>query len=173
VIGKSYLITSFLFFPLSGGMAITIRTQLAAPDNTVVSQHTYNELFTMHGSLMMYLFAGPFAFGGLANFIVSLQVGAFDMAFPRLNALSYWWYFGGGLTIVSGFFVIGGAADFGWVAYAPLSDAVNSPGAGPDMFICVIASLDVHGRRSGQSRTFTRAPGCALLNRSRKEEPQE
>jgi hypothetical protein len=62
----------------------------------IVSQHAYNELFTMHGSLMLYLFAGPFAFGGLANYIVPLQVGAPDMAFPRLNALSYWLYLGGG-----------------------------------------------------------------------------
>jgi cytochrome c oxidase subunit 1 len=135
VIGRSYLITSFLFFCLSGCMAIIIRTNLASPANPLVSQHTYNELFTMHGSIMMYLFAGPFAFGGLANYIIPLQVGAPDMAFPRLNAFSYWLYLGGGLTIVSGFFTVGGAADFGWVAYAPLSNSVNSPGPGPDMWI--------------------------------------
>ncbi|HLI14536.1 MAG TPA: cytochrome c oxidase subunit I [Acidimicrobiales bacterium] len=135
VIGKSYLITSFLFFLLAGLMAMIMRTQLASPDATVVSQHTYNELFTMHGSLMLYLFAGPFAFGGLANYIVPLQVGAPDMAFPRLNALSYWLYLSGGLIMVGGFLTVGGAADFGWVAYAPLSSIVHSPGAGPDMWI--------------------------------------
>src|SRR5487761_1589396 len=138
VIGKSYLITSFVFFLLAGLMAMLIRTQLSGPDNTVVSQHVYNELFTMHGSLMLYLFAGPFAFGGLANYIVPLQVGAPDMAFPRLNALSYWLYLSGGITMIAGFFTVGGAADFGWVAYAPLSDAVNSPGAGPDMWIVAL-----------------------------------
>jgi cytochrome c oxidase subunit 1 len=138
VIGSSYLITSFIFFLLAGCMAILIRTQLASPDNTVVSQHVYNELFTMHGSLMLYLFAGPFAFGGLANYIVPLQVGAPDMAFPRLNALSYWLYLSGGLTMILGFFTVGGAADFGWVAYAPLSDATNSPGPGPDMWIIAL-----------------------------------
>jgi cytochrome c oxidase subunit 1 len=138
VIGKSYLITSFFFFCMAGVMAMIIRTQLASPDNTVVSQHTYNELFTMHGSLMLYLFAGPFAFGGLANYLVPLQIGAPDMAFPRLNALSYWLYLSGGLTMVGGFLTVGGAADFGWVAYAPLSDAVNSPGAGPDMWIVAL-----------------------------------
>ncbi len=111
VIGKSYLVTSFLFFCMAGCMAILIRTQLAAPDNTVVSQHAYDELFTMHGSLMLYLFAGPLAFGGLANYLVPLQVGAPDMAFPRLNALSYWLYLMGGLTMVGGFFTVGGAAD--------------------------------------------------------------
>ena len=138
VIGKSYLVTSFFFFCMAGLMAMVMRTQLASPDNTVVSQHTYNELFTMHGSLMLYLFAGPFAFGGLANYIVPLQIGAPDMAFPRLNALSYWLYLSGGLTMIGGFLTVGGAADFGWVAYAPLSDAVNSPGAGPDMWIIAI-----------------------------------
>ena len=135
LIGRSYLITSFLFFCISGCMAIVIRTQLASPDGTIVSQHGYNELFTMHGSIMMYLFAGPFAFGGIANYLIPLQVGAPDMAFPRLNALSYWLYLTGGLTIVGGFLTVGGAADFGWVAYAPLSNSVNSPGAGPDMWI--------------------------------------
>ena len=74
VIGKSYLITSFFFFCAAGVMAVIMRTQLASPDSTVVSQHAFNELFTMHGSLMLYLFAGPFAFGGLANYIVPLQV---------------------------------------------------------------------------------------------------
>src|SRR6202012_2575949 len=103
----------FFFFCLAGCMAVLMRTQLASPDSTVVSQHTFNELFTMHGSLMLYLFAGPFAFGGLANYIVPLQVGAPDMAFPRLNALSYWLYLGGSISMLLGFFVTGGAASFG------------------------------------------------------------
>ena len=111
-------------------MALVIRAQLADPTSSLVSFQTYNELFTMHGSLMLYLFAGPFAFGGLANYIVPLQVGAPDMAFPRLNALSYWLYLGGSIVMMSGFLVAGGAASYGWVAYAPLSNAINSPGAG-------------------------------------------
>ena len=167
MIGKSYLITSLVFFMMAGLMAIMIRTQLSSPNNTVVSQHLYNELFTMHGSLMLYLFAGPFAFGGLANYIVPLQIGAPDMAFPRLNALSYWLYLSGGLTMILGFFTVGGAADFGWVAYAPLSDAVNSPGAGPDMWIVALAL-------TGFSAIFTavniittvfylRAPGMTMF----------
>src|SRR5665213_2030641 len=135
MIGKSYMITSLVLFFIAGIMALVMRTQLADPTSSLVSFQTYNELFTMHGSIMMYLFAGPFAFGGIANYVVPLQIGAPDMAFPRLNALSYWLYLTGGLTIVSGFFTTGGAADFGWVAYAPLSDAVNSPAAGPDMWI--------------------------------------
>ena len=135
VIGKSYLITSLAIFFIAGIMALVIRTQLANPTSSLVSFQTYNELFTMHGSLMLYLFAGPFAFGGLANCIVPLQVGAPDMAFPRLNALSYWLYLGGSIMMMSGFLVAGGAASYGWVAYAPLSNATNSPGAGADLWL--------------------------------------
>ena len=83
----------------------------------------------MHGSIMIYLFAVPFAFG-LANYIVPLQIGAPDMAFPRLNALGYWLYLFGGITMISGFLTAGGSASFGWFAYAPLSGAVYSPGVG-------------------------------------------
>ena len=166
-IGRSYLITSFVFFCIAGVMAVLMRTQLSSPDNTIVTQHGFNELFTIHGSLMLYLFAGPFAFGGLANYIVPLQVGAPDMAFPRLNALSYWLYLTGGITMMAGFLTTGGAADFGWVAYAPLSDAVNSPGAGPDMWIVALV-------RTGCSAIFTgvniittvfylRAPGMTMF----------
>ena len=98
VIGKNYTVTAVIFFLLAGAMAMLIRAQLANPDSTLLSQHTYNEMFTMHGSLMIYLFVGPVAFGGLANYIVPLQIGAPDMAFPRLNALSYWLYLGGGTS---------------------------------------------------------------------------
>jgi cytochrome c oxidase subunit I len=167
VIGKSYLITSFAFFCMAGLMAMVMRTQLASPDNTVVSQHTFNELFTMHGSLMLYLFAGPFAFGGLANYIVPLQVGAPDMAFPRLNALSYWLYLTGGLTMVGGFLTVGGAADFGWVAYAPLSESVNSPGAGPDMWIAALVLTGFSAIFTGVNIVTTvfylRAPGMTMF----------
>ncbi len=167
VIGKSYLITSFAFFLMAGVMAILMRTQLGSPNNSFVSQHTFNELFTMHGSLMLYLFAGPFAFGGLANYIVPLQVGAPDMAFPRLNALSYWLYLTGGLAMISGFLTVGGAADFGWVAYAPLSDAVNSPGAGPDLWIVAIALTGFSAIFTGVNIITTvfylRAPGLTMF----------
>ncbi|HAM03140.1 MAG TPA: cytochrome ubiquinol oxidase subunit I, partial [Acidimicrobiaceae bacterium] len=80
----NYMVTSLVMFFLAGLMALVIRTQLTTPGGAAVSPQQFNELFTMHGSLMMYLFAGPFAFGGLANYIVPLQVGAPDMAFPRL-----------------------------------------------------------------------------------------
>ena len=135
VIGLSYMTTSIVIFYLSGITALILRLQLSSPHSSLLSFGQYNALFTMHGSLMLYLFAGPFAFGGLANYIVPLQVGAPDMAFPRLNALSYWLYLTGSITMLMTIFVAGGAAQFGWVAYAPLSSATSSPGAGPDLWI--------------------------------------
>src|SRR5271170_6355240 len=156
VIGMSYTITSFVVFLIAGLFAIMIRVQLTGPDSTIVSQHTYNQLFTMHGSLMIYLFIGPFAFGGLANIIVPLQIGAPDMAFPRLNALSYWLYLSGSLLMLLGFFVAGGAADFGWVGYAPLSSAIYSPGPGADLWIAALLL-------TGFSAIFTGVNICATI----------
>jgi cytochrome c oxidase subunit 1 len=167
VIGKNYLVTSVVFFLLAGLMAVIMRTQLISPDNHFVSQQAFNELFTMHGSLMLYLFAGPFAFGGFANYIVPLQIGAPDMAFPRLNALSYWLYLSGGLIMVSGFLVAGGAADFGWVAYAPLSNSINSPGAGADMWIVALLLTGFSAIFTGINIATTvfglRAPGMTMF----------
>jgi cytochrome c oxidase subunit 1 len=139
IIGLNYMITSLVMFYLAGIMALLIRAQLASPQSALLSNQQFDELFTMHGSLMLYLFAGPFAFGGLANYIVPLQVGAPDMAFPRLNALSYWLYLSGSITMLMGFMTAGGAAAFGWVAYAPLSNITHSPGTGPDLWILAIA----------------------------------
>jgi cytochrome c oxidase subunit I len=167
VIGKSYMYTAIIMFLLAGLMAELIRIQLVQPDNTFLSQQAFNELFTMHGSLMLYLFAGPFAFGGFANIIVPMQVGAPDMAFPRLNLLSYWLYLGGSLVMLSGFLTSGGAADFGWVAYAPLSNAVNSPGAGPDLWILSLVLTGFSAIFTGVNLVTTifylRAPGMTMF----------
>ncbi len=166
VIGLNYTVTALIFFLIAGIFAEIIRMQLFSPDLTLVSQHQYDELFTMHGSLMIYLFAGPIAFGGLANYIVPIQIGAPDMAFPRLNALSYWLYLSGSLIMVSGFLTAGGAADFGWVAYAPLSDSVNSPGAGPDMWIIALILTGFSAIFTGVNLITTifylRAPGMTM-----------
>ncbi len=166
VIGMSYTITALIFFVIAGLLAEVIRFQLSAPDLHLVNQHQFDELFTMHGSLMIYLFAGPVAFGGFANYIVPLQVGAPDMAFPRLNALSYWLYLSGSLIMVSGFLSVGGAADFGWVAYAPLSDAVNSPGVGPDLWIIALILTGFSAIFTGVNIVTTvfylRAPGMSM-----------
>ena len=95
------MVTAFVFYLIGGLMAMAIRAQLARPESTLVDTATYNELFTMHGSVMLFLFAGPFAFG-LANYLVPIQAGARDMAFPRLNQLSYWVYAAGGVVMLSG-----------------------------------------------------------------------
>ena len=167
VIGLSYMITAIVIFYISGIMALFMRLQLASPHSSLLSFGQFNALFTMHGSLMLYLFAGPFAFGGLANFIVPLQIGAPDMAFPRLNALSYWLYLTGSITMLLGFFVAGGAAQFGWVAYAPLSSATSSPGAGPDVWIMALVLTGFSAIFTGVNLCGTifylRAPGMTMF----------
>ena len=161
------MITSLVTFFISGAMALVIRAQLANPTSSLVNFQTYNELFTMHGSLMLYLFAGPFAFGGLANYIVPLQVGAPDMAYPRLNALSYWLYLGGTSMMTLSFVVAGGAASFGWVAYAPLSNSINSPGAGTDMWLMSLGLTGFSAIFTGVNLVATifylRAPGMTMF----------
>ena len=108
-------------------MALIIRSELASPGQQFVNDELYNQLFTMHGTIMLLLFATPLFFG-FANVIMPLQIGSPDVAFPRLNMLSYWFFLFGGLIAGSGFLTPSGAAGFGWFAYAPLSDAVRSPG---------------------------------------------
>jgi cytochrome c oxidase subunit 1 len=128
-----YLVTSFGFFMVGGLMAMLMRAELAEPGLQFLSNEQYNQLFTMHGTIMLLLYATPILFG-FANYIVPLQLGAPDVAFPRLNAFSYWMFLFGGLIVLSGFLTPGGAADFGWFAYTPLSDAVHSPGVGGDLW---------------------------------------
>ncbi|GAA3740639.1 aa3-type cytochrome oxidase subunit I [Salinactinospora qingdaonensis] len=134
VIGQLYVVTSFGFFLLAGIMAMLIRAELLWPGLQVVGADQYNQLFTMHGTIMMLLFATPL-FAGFANLLVPLQIGAPDVAFPRLNMFSYWLFLFGGLITVGGFFTQGGAASFGWFAYTPLSDEVRSPGLGGDLWV--------------------------------------
>ncbi|MDX3191681.1 cytochrome c oxidase subunit I [Streptomyces sp. MN03-5084-2B] len=133
-IGIMYMVTSFGFFMVGGLMAMLLRTELARPGLQFLSQEQYNQMFTMHGTIMLLLYATPIVFG-FANYILPLQIGAPDVAFPRLNAFSYWLYLFGGLIVLSGFLTPGGAADFGWFAYTPLSDAIHSPGVGADLWI--------------------------------------
>ncbi len=128
-----YLVTSFAFFMVGGLMAMLMRAELAEPGLQFLSNEQYNQLFTMHGTIMLLLYATPILFG-FANYIVPLQIGSPDVAFPRLNAFSYWAFLFGGLVVLSGFLTPGGAADFGWFAYTPLSDAVHSPGVGGDLW---------------------------------------
>ena len=133
-IGVLYLVTSFAFFVVSGVLALVMRAELAAPGLQVVERPFYNELFTLHGTGMMFFFAVPMAIG-LANYFVPLHIGAADVAFPRLNALTYWMFLAAGLVAFSGFLTANGAAPFGWTGYAPLSTETYSPGAGADLWI--------------------------------------
>ncbi|WP_435594923.1 aa3-type cytochrome oxidase subunit I [Tsukamurella tyrosinosolvens] len=133
-IGVMYIVTSMLFFFVGGLMALIMRGELAEPGLQFLSTEQFNQLFTMHGTVMLLLYATPIAFG-FANYLVPLQIGAPDVAFPRLNAVGYWLYLFGGLTASAGFMVPGGAADFGWTAYTPLSDAAHSPGVGGDLWL--------------------------------------
>src|SRR4051794_41394106 len=114
-------------------MAMVIRSELAFPGQQVVNDELYNQLFTMHGTIMLLLFATPLFFG-FANVIMPLQIGAPDVAFPRLNMFAYWLYLFGGLIACGGFFTPQGAASFGWFAYAPLSDQTFTPGLGGDLW---------------------------------------
>jgi cytochrome c oxidase subunit 1 len=165
-IGISYMATAFAFYLLGGALAVVIRSELYEPGRQVVSQGRYNEMFTMHGSIMLFLFLGPFAFG-LANYFVPLQIGARDMAFPRLNALSYWFYVFGGLTMVSGFLTSDGGADFGWTGYTPLSSIVRTPGIGADLWIMGVALTGLSGILTAVNIVTTvvtmRAPGMRMF----------
>ncbi|WP_206491137.1 cytochrome c oxidase subunit I [Rhodococcus sp. KRD162] len=133
-IGKMYLVTSFGLFLIGGLMALLMRTELAVPGLQFLSNEQYNQLFTMHGTIMLLLYAVPVAYG-FANYILPLQIGAPDVAFPRLNAFAYWLYVFGSLIVLAGFITPGGAADFGWTAYTPLTSALHSPGVGADLWV--------------------------------------
>ena len=134
-IGYLYLWTSFLYFLLGGVMALVIRAQLFAPGLEIVAtKEQYNQLFTMHGTIMLLMFATPL-FAGFANVLMPLQIGAPDVAFPRLNALAYWFFSFGSLIAVTGFLTPQGAASFGWFAYAPLSSQTFTPGLGGNLWV--------------------------------------
>src|SRR4051795_2149010 len=120
VIGIQYICTTFFFFTAGGLMAMVMRAELAQPGSQFVDANTFNGLFSVHASLMIFLFIIP-VFAGIANFVIPLMIGAPDMAFPRLNALSYWMLPVAGVMMLSSFFAEGGAFATGWTAYAPLS----------------------------------------------------
>jgi cytochrome c oxidase subunit 1 len=134
MIGVMYLVTSFAFFLIGGFLAMIMRAELGRPGLQYVSNEQFNQAFTMHGTIMLLLFATPL-FAAFANFIVPLQIGAPDVSFPRLNAMGYWMYLFGGLIAVAGFLTPNGAADFGWFAYAPLNSDIYSPSVGADLWI--------------------------------------
>jgi cytochrome c oxidase subunit 1 len=131
-IGILYIGTSLVFFVLAGLMALVFRLQLSQANADVLSADRYNELITIHGTAMVFLVVVPIL-AGFANFLVPLMIGARDVAFPRLNALSYWLFLLGGVVLMLSFFANGGAAKAGWTAYPPLS--TSAPGDGQDLWI--------------------------------------
>jgi cytochrome c oxidase subunit I len=141
-IGILYLGTTLVFFVAGGVLALLMRVQLATPNEHFITRNAYNSLFTIHGTVMIFLVVVPI-FAGFSNYLVPLMIGARDMAFPRLNALSYWLFLFGGLTLFLSFFAAGGAAKCGWTCYAPLSEEQYSPGNGVDLWILSLHLLSI------------------------------
>ncbi|MDR5700127.1 aa3-type cytochrome oxidase subunit I [Agromyces aerolatus] len=167
VIGYMYLITSFIYFCIGGVMALIIRAQLFEPGLEIVqTREQYNQLFTMHGTIMLLMFATPL-FAGFANVLMPLQIGAPDVAFPRLNAFAYWLFNFGSLMAVAGFLTPQGAASFGWFAYQPLASTTFSPGIGGNLWMLGLG-LSGFGTILGAVNFITtiitmRAPGMTMF----------
>ncbi|RBM16117.1 cytochrome c oxidase subunit I [Streptomyces sp. PT12] len=165
-IGSLYLTTSFFFFCVAGLLAMVMRAELARPGMQIISAEQYNQAFTIHGTIMMLLFATPL-FAGFANWIMPLQIGAPDVAFPRLNALAYWFYLFGAIMVVGALLLPDGAASFGWFAYSPLTDERYSPGHGPTLWVMGLV-LSGFGTIFGAVNFITsivcmRAPGMTMF----------
>jgi cytochrome c oxidase subunit I len=126
VIGIQYLVTSFVFYLIGGVLAELVRTELATPEVDFVSRETYNELFTIHATIMIFLWIIPTLTGGFGNYLIPLMIGARDMAFPKLNAIAFWMIPPAGVLLLCSFFV--GPASAGWTSYPPLSLTVNKAG---------------------------------------------
>jgi cytochrome c oxidase subunit 1 len=165
-IGLLYLGAGLVFFVISGLLALVMRAELTAPGLQFLDESVYNQLFTMHGTGMIFFFASPIALG-FANYFIPLQIGAPDVAFPRLNALTFWLFLAGGLIAFSGFLTASGAAAFGWTGYAPLSDATWSPGTGPSLWIVGLVlsgTSGILGAVNFIATVFTmRAPGMTMF----------
>ena len=164
-IGILYTISSFIFLAIGGLLALGVRTELAQPGLQFMDESVYNQLFTMHASIMIFWVIIPFL-AGIGNYIVPLQIGAADMAFPRINALSFWMIPFSGLIAASGFF-LGGAADAGWTAYPPLSSITYSPGPGMNLWIMAVVFVGTSSILGAVNFLVTvfrmRAPGMTLF----------
>ncbi|HLX33624.1 MAG TPA: cytochrome c oxidase subunit I [Candidatus Limnocylindrales bacterium] len=168
-IGIMYVINSFLFFLIGGFFALGVRAELAQPGLQIFSdEHVYNEFFSIHATVMIFLFIIPML-AGLGNYAVPLMIGAPDMAFPRVNALSFWMLPLGGLLLLSGFLTQGGAAAAGWTSYPPLSEVgpTKSPGPGQDLWIVALTLIGTSSILGGINFLVTifkmRAPGMTLF----------
>ena len=165
-IGLNMAACSFVFFLAGGAFALLMRTQLAQPNMQFVSDDTYNQLFTMHGSTMIYLFVTPMAIA-LAMYLVPLQIGASAVAAPRFALAGFWTWLSGGLVMQSGWLVGDGAGRAGWFSYTPLSNGTNTPGVGQDLWtigvILAATGMTVMAGCITATIARRRAPGMSLL----------
>jgi len=163
-IGILYGVTAFIMFITGGIEATLMRIQLAGPEQDIVSAGTYNQLFTMHGTTMIFLAIMPMG-AAFFNFVIPLQIGARDVAFPRLNAFSYWTFLAGALMLK--FSWIGGATDAGWFGYAPLTSIDQNPGTGIDFWIISLQVLGIASLAASFNFIVTiinmRAPGMTMM----------
>ena len=163
-IAQRYMATGFGFFVLGGLLAALMRVQLGTPDNTFLDAETYNQIFTMHGTTMMFLFVIPFI-EALANYMLPLLLGTRDLPFPRLTALSYWTYLFGGLLLYSSF-LFGMAPDGGWFAYVPLTNRQWSPGLNLDWWDIALSVAEVAAMGAAAEMIVAvlrmRAPGMSI-----------
>jgi cytochrome c oxidase subunit I len=163
-IGRRYIVTALIFLALGGVLALAMRVQLARPDQNLIGAARFNELFTMHGSTMMFLFAVP-VMEGVAVYIIPLMIGSRSTAFPRLNAFSYYMYLFGGM-LLWGAFVLNIGPDIGWFAYTPLSGPQFSPGKRADVWAQMITFTEVSALAAAvvlvATILKTRAPGMTL-----------
>lgn len=166
LLGIMYIIMSFVWFFVGGLMALLIRAELFTPGLQFLSNEQFNQLFTMHGTIMLLAFGTPIVWG-FANYVLPLQIGAPDVAFPRLNAFGFWITQIGIVAMLAGFLSPGGAADFGWTMYLPLADSIHSPGIGSDMWIVGVGATGVGTVASAVNMVTTiltlRAPGMTLF----------
>ena len=163
VIGTRFMVTAFIFFLIGGLLALLMRIQLTVAENDFLGPQTYNELFTMHGSTMMFLFAVPFL-EGLALYLLPMMIGARDVAFPRLTAYGYWVYLFGGILFYTSF-LVGAVPDIGWFGYTPLSTS-RFTGISTDFWLLGLSLVEVAGLTAAVEIVVTilkfRAPGMTI-----------
>ena len=164
VVGQRFIVTGLVFFLIAGVFALLIRTQLMVPENTFLSSQTYNELFTMHGTVMMFLFAIPIL-EGFAVYLLPLMLGARDLIFPRLGAFGYWCYLFGGIIVLSSF-ALDAAPDGGWFMYVPLTTKDFTPGLSADFWLVGVTFAEIASVTAAveiiAAILCTRAPGMSL-----------
>src|SRR2546429_9312363 len=163
-IGILYIITSLFLFAAAGVLAITMRTQLSTPDNSILNANVYNQFVTVHGLLMIFWVLSPLAFG-FANFVIPLQIGCRDLAFPRLNSMSYWFFLFSGVMMILSFF-FGAAPDLGWTLYSPQNTGQFSPAIGFNLgagaLILMVVSITMSSINFLVTMFKMRAPGLKL-----------